>query len=89
MLSSGEKLRIGIARALYQEKSIYMFDEPTASLDSANVSTVLDMLSELGKRHIVFCTSRDALLIDRADVEIQFQDDFIVPAFKTSPSHLV
>ena len=33
-LSGGQKARIGLARSLYQEKDIFMFDDPFSALDS-------------------------------------------------------
>ncbi len=35
-LSGGEKQRLSIARALVKESLIYIFDEPTAALDTIN-----------------------------------------------------
>jgi len=37
-LSGGQKMRIALARALYQGRNFYLFDDILASLD-ANVST--------------------------------------------------
>lgn len=82
MLSSGEKLRIGLARALYREKPIYMLDEPTASLDTNNISAVLNIISELKENHLVICTSHDARLIALADVQLDFQDASAVNALE-------
>lgn len=55
-LSGGERQRIAIARALYKNPSILIFDEATSSLDSISekyVKTTLDMLAKQGKTIIV------------------------------------
>ncbi len=43
-LSGGERQRVGIARALYRKAGYLFVDEPTASLDPANRTAVLDLL---------------------------------------------
>jgi len=55
-LSGGEKQRIAIARALYKEPDILIFDEATSSLDSISeryVKQTLNALAQQGKTIIV------------------------------------
>ena len=46
-LSSGERQRVAIARSLVRSPQIVLADEPTASLDSANVEKVVTVFREL------------------------------------------
>ncbi len=62
----GEKQRISIARALVKEALIYIFDEPTAALDTINEKRVKDILEELSKERLVIIITHNLSLLNKA-----------------------
>src|SRR5690606_37187450 len=50
-LSGGQRQRVGIARALLQDPTILLVDEPTASLDPKTSRQVMRLLMELAAEH--------------------------------------
>jgi ABC-type multidrug transport system fused ATPase/permease subunit len=62
-ISGGEKQRIGIARALYNDPDILLFDEATSSLDSETEKRILETLIKFKKnKTIIFITHRNSSL---------------------------
>ena len=62
-LSGGQIQRIGIARALYKDPSILIFDESTNSLDMNTEKEFMDILRKLkNDRTIIFVTHKLELL---------------------------
>ena len=41
-LSGGQKMRIALARAVYQDKSIYLMDDPFAAVDAHVATHIFD-----------------------------------------------
>jgi ATP-binding cassette, subfamily C, bacteriocin exporter len=67
-LSGGQRQRLAIARALYIDAPIYLFDEPTAALDEISENRffqILQELRDLGK--LVILVSHDSRMISFAD----------------------
>jgi len=50
-LSGGEQQRVAIARALAQRPAVILADEPTASLDPALTSSIMDILKTINREH--------------------------------------
>ena len=56
-LSGGQRQRIGIARALYKDPNIILFDEATSSLDSKNEEEIIKSITGLKKNKTLICIS--------------------------------
>jgi len=54
-LSGGEQQRVTIARALSNEPSVLLLDEPTGDLDTKNTVEIMDLLLELNQKLQTTC----------------------------------
>ena len=69
ILSGGEKQRIGIARSLYHNPQILIFDEATNELDQETELQILDSIKKLQNKTIIFVSHKQAVA-DAADEHI-------------------
>lgn len=58
-LSSGQKQRLGIARALAKDTNVIIADEPTGNLDVENGKAVMRILHELSKDRLVIVVTHN------------------------------
>ena len=79
-LSGGERQRIAIARALANDPSIILADEPTGSLDSKTSQKILDQLNKLHKEKNVtlIMVTHDMNVAKLADRTIEVLDGKIL-----------
>lgn len=78
-MSGGQQQRVAVARAVVNNPSIILADEPTANLDTETGSNLLDMMQRMNQEHgltFVF-SSHDDKVIERARRLIILRDGVI------------
>ncbi len=86
-LSGGEQQRVSIARALANNPSIILADEPTASLDTDRALSVMRLLRQVSSQHntAVLIVTHDHRLIGEVDRVIQIMDGRIIASESRAP----
>ncbi len=79
-LSGGQRLRLGLARALLSDARLWILDEPSAALDPEATATLRRTLRGLQGTHTVIVISHSRDLIAGADRVVRVADGTLTPA---------
>jgi lipoprotein-releasing system ATP-binding protein len=79
-LSGGEQQRVAVARALANEPSLILADEPTGNLDATNSALVFDLLARLAKENgqAVVLVTHNPEIAQRCDIVRTMRDGLFV-----------
>jgi ATP-binding cassette subfamily B protein len=70
-LSGGQRQRVGIARALYKEASVLIFDEATSSLDNETEKAVMDAIESLNRDITILLIAHRLTTVKRCDLILE------------------
>jgi len=77
-LSSGQRQRVMLARALYRDPDALFLDEGTANLDEENELAIADTIAQLPITRIV--VSHRPILVERAEIVLRLEEGKLVRA---------
>lgn len=79
-LSGGEQQRVSIARALANDPSILLADEPTGELDTENTKVIMELIKELNETDglTIVAVTHNPLSAEYAEKVITMQDGNII-----------
>lgn len=71
-LSTGERGRVALARAIAARCALILVDEPTSRLDEANALSVATLLARIAREtgSAVVCATHDPILVEQVDEEL-------------------
>ena len=81
-LSGGEQQRVTVARALANQPSLILADEPTAALDSVRGRQVMELFRDVAHQHGtgVIVVTHDHRALDVFDTVYEMEDGMLAPA---------
>jgi ABC-type multidrug transport system fused ATPase/permease subunit len=77
-LSGGQKQIISIARALYKDSTIFIFDEPTSAMDTTNSLLIKNLIYKIkDNKTMIVITHDKTLFADFFDLNLKVEDGSI------------
>jgi putative ABC transport system ATP-binding protein len=88
MLSGGQQQRVAVARALANNPSVILADEPTAALDKQRGRQVMELFRMVAHERGagVIVVTHDHRALDVFDTTYEMEDGLIRPAFMHTPA---
>ena len=77
-LSGGQRQRLGIARALYKQAAVLLFDEATNALDNTTERDVMDAIEGLGRNLTILIIAHRLSTVKSCDMIVQLVQGKIV-----------
>ena len=77
-LSGGQVQRIAIARALYNDPELIIFDEATSSLDNLSEKQIMSSLNNFSKNKTILIVAHRLDTLKKCDLILYFEDGNIV-----------
>jgi ATP-binding cassette subfamily B protein len=77
-LSGGQRQRIGIARALYKQADVLIFDEATSSLDNETEKAVMEAIESLGKELTILIIAHRLTTLKNCDTIVKIGSDHTI-----------
>ena len=77
-LSGGQRQRVGIARALYKNPNLVVFDEATSSLDIETEKSIMDTIYKLKKDKTFIMVAHRLSTIEKCDVVYKIEKGQVV-----------
>jgi len=72
-LSAGQRLRLGLARAVLSDAPVLLLDEPTAHLDQPGTHLVTDLIGELAATRCVIVATHSPEVLAAADEHLHLE----------------
>ncbi|MDB3964431.1 ABC transporter ATP-binding protein/permease, partial [Candidatus Pelagibacter sp.] len=76
-LSGGQAQRLAMARALYQDKDILIFDEATNALDESTESEILKKINNLKNTKTIIIISHNNKVLEKCDQSYNIENGYL------------
>jgi ATP-binding cassette subfamily C protein len=77
-LSGGQRQRIGIARALYRDPEMLIFDEATSSVDTATERRIMESIYQLSGDKTILVIAHRTKTLERCDKILEIEEGRLV-----------
>ena len=76
--SAGQKQRLAIARALYNDREILLFDDITSNLDNKNTKNIIHLIKKLSQTKTIILVSHDLEFLSIFTIIFELKEDEII-----------